>query len=62
MPFVFTTRPVYMGRRGILASGHYLAARAGQMMFDKGGNAVDAAVASGIALNLLEPHNCGLGG
>src|SRR5438874_12124024 len=62
MPRVFTTRPVYMGRRGILASGHYLAARAGQMMFDKGGNAIDAAVASGIALNLLEPHNCGLGG
>jgi gamma-glutamyltranspeptidase/glutathione hydrolase len=62
MPFVFTTRPIYMGRRGILASGHYLAARAGQLMFDKGGNAIDATVASGIALNLLEPHNCGIGG
>jgi len=58
----FTTRPVYMGRRGLLASGHYLAARAGQRMFDKGGNAIDAAVASGLALNLLEPHNNGLGG
>src|SRR5579872_306632 len=53
----FTTRPVYMGRHGILASGHYLAARAGQRMFDKGGNAIDATVASGFALNLLEPHN-----
>ena len=30
----FTTRPVYMGRRGVLASGHYLAARAGQRIFD----------------------------
>src|SRR5262249_40058690 len=58
----FTTRPVYMGRRGVLASGHYLAARAGQRMFDKGGNAIDATVASGLALNLLEPHNNGLGG
>ncbi len=58
----FTTRPVYMGRHGVVASGHYLAARAGQRMFDKGGNAVDAAVASGFALNLLEPHNNGLGG
>jgi gamma-glutamyltranspeptidase/glutathione hydrolase len=51
-----------MGRRGVLASGHYLAARAGQRMFDKGGNAIDATVASGYALNLLEPQNNGLGG
>jgi gamma-glutamyltranspeptidase/glutathione hydrolase len=58
----FTTRPVYMGRKGILASGHYLAARAGQRMFDKGGNAIDATVASGYALNLLEPQSNGLGG
>jgi gamma-glutamyltranspeptidase/glutathione hydrolase len=62
MPETFTTRPVYLGRRGVLASGHYLAARAGQRMFDKGGNAIDAAVASGFALNLIEPHNNGLGG
>src|SRR3954454_22607327 len=62
MPDTFTTRPVYMGRRGVLAAGHYLAARAGQRLFDQGGNAIDAAVASGFALNLLEPHNNGLGG
>jgi gamma-glutamyltranspeptidase/glutathione hydrolase len=58
----FTTRPCYLGRRGLLAAGHYLAARAGQRMFDKGGNAIDAAVASGFALNLLKPHLNGLGG
>lgn len=58
----FTTRPVYMGRRGVLAAGHYLAARAGQRMFDRGGNAIDAAVASGFALNLLMPHLNGIGG
>src|SRR5207249_4597095 len=51
----FTTRPVYMGMHGMVASGHYLGARAGQRMFDKGGNAIDAAVASGLALNVLEP-------
>lgn len=58
----FTTRPVYMGTHGVIASGHYLGARAGQRMFDKGGNAIDAAVASGFALNVLEPQNCGIGG
>jgi gamma-glutamyltranspeptidase/glutathione hydrolase len=59
---VFTTRPVYLGTHGVVASGHYLAARAGQRMFDKGGNAIDAAVASGYALNVLEPQSCGIGG
>jgi gamma-glutamyltranspeptidase/glutathione hydrolase len=58
----FTTRPVYFGTHGVIASGHYLGARAGQRMFDKGGNAIDAAVASGFALNVLEPQNCGIGG
>src|SRR5437588_6664576 len=58
----FTTRPVYMGTHGVIAAGHYLAARAGQRMFDRGGNAIDAAVASGYALNVLEPQSCGIGG
>lgn len=58
----FTTRPVYLGTHGVLASGHYLAARAGQRMFDRGGNAIDAAVASGFALNVLEPQSNGIGG
>lgn len=59
---VFTTRPVFMGTHAVIASGHYLAARAGQRMFDKKGNAIDAAVASGFALNILEPQSCGIGG
>src|SRR5436305_8090372 len=62
MPETFTTRPVFMGMHGVIAAGHYLAARAGQRMFDKGGNAIDAAVASGLALNVLEPQSCGIGG
>jgi gamma-glutamyltranspeptidase/glutathione hydrolase len=58
----FTTRPVYLGTHAVIAAGHYLAARAGQRLFDRGGNAIDAAVASGFALNVLEPQSCGLGG
>jgi gamma-glutamyltranspeptidase/glutathione hydrolase len=58
----FTTRPVIMGRRGVVTSGHYLATAAGFRLMDQGGNAVDVAVAMGLCLNLLEPHNNGLGG
>src|SRR5262245_62018546 len=59
---IFTTRPVYMSRRGVIASGHYLAALAGQRMFDKRANALDAALASGFPLRGLEPQQKGLGG
>src|SRR5207248_5865947 len=59
---VFTTRPVITGRRGVVTAGHYLAAMAGMRMLEAGGNAIDAGVAAGFALALLEPHNNGLGG
>ena len=58
----FTTRPVFMGRIGVVTAGHYLAAAAGMRMFEKGGNAIDAGVAAGIAVNLLEPQSNGIGG
>ena len=58
----FTTRPVFMGRHGVVTAGHYLAAAAGFRMFEKGGNAIDAGVAAGLALNVLEPQSNGIGG
>lgn len=58
----FTTRPVFFARRGVVTAGHYLAAMAGWRMLAAGGNAIDAGVAAGFALALLEPHNNGLGG
>ena len=58
----FTTRPVFMGRHGVVTAGHYLAAEAGARMLDKGGNAIDAGVAAGLALNVLEPQSNGIGG
>ncbi len=58
----FTTRPVVMGRRGVVASGHYLATAAGFRILETGGNAFDSAVATGLCLALIEPHNNGLGG
>lgn len=58
----FTTRPVVMGRRGCVTSGHYLATAAGFRIMEQGGNAIDAAAAMCFCLNLLEPQSCGLGG
>ncbi len=61
-PDGFTCRPVLRGRRGIVTAGHYLAAMAGFSVLADGGNAVDAAVAAGLAESLVEPNQNGLGG
>jgi gamma-glutamyltranspeptidase/glutathione hydrolase len=58
----FTTRPVIMGTRGVVASGHYLATAAGFRILERGGNAVDAAAAMSFCLNVLEPQSNGIGG
>ena len=58
----FTARPVIIGTRGVVASGHYLATAAGFRIMEQGGNAIDAGVAMGFCLNLLEPTDNGIGG
>ncbi len=57
-----TTRPVIMGTNGMVTSGHYLATRIGLHVLEDGGNAVDAGVAMGFALAVLEPYIYGIGG
>jgi gamma-glutamyltranspeptidase/glutathione hydrolase len=61
-PDIFTTRPVIMGTHGMVTSGHYLASRIGLHILEEGGNAVDAGVATGFALSVLEPYIYGIGG
>ena len=55
-------KPGASGRRGMVVSQVRGAAEAGVAVLDAGGNAVDAAVATALALSTTEPWNSGLGG
>ena len=59
---MFTTRPELRGTFGMVASTHWLASQAGMAVLERGGNAFDAAVAAGFALQVVEPHLNGPGG
>ncbi len=50
------------GSRGMVASVHPLATQIGVEVLKNGGNAIDAAVAVGLALGVVDGHNSGIGG
>jgi gamma-glutamyltranspeptidase/glutathione hydrolase len=51
-----------IGRHAMIVAAHPLAAAAGREMLRIGGNAVDAAIATQMVLNLVEPQSSGIGG
>ena len=59
---MFTTRPELRGTFGMVASTHWLASQAGMSVLERGGNAFDAACATGFVLQVVEPHLNGPGG
>src|SRR5713101_4107127 len=57
-----TFRPVVRGIRGVVAGGHPLSVEAGLRILQKGGNAVDAGVATILAASVIEFSHFSFGG
>ena len=58
-PYTSTRLPIFA--RNMVSTSHPLAAQAGLRMMQKGGNAVDAAIAAAAAMTITEPVSNGLG-
>ena len=56
------TRSMVITKFGIVATSQTLASQAGAMMLERGGNAIDAAIAANATLGVVQPGSNGIGG
>ncbi len=60
-PYLSKQKPVF-AKNGVVATSQPLAAQAGLSILQKGGNAIDAAIATAACLTVVEPTSNGIGG
>jgi gamma-glutamyltranspeptidase/glutathione hydrolase len=61
-PLAFAKTPVATGTGGAVATISEKASASALAILDKGGNAIDAAVAAAATLGVTDPFSCGIGG
>src|SRR6476660_2777931 len=61
-PSAIASRHLVTAKKHMVVAAQPLAAEAGLAMLRKGGSAIDAAIATQIVLNLVEPQSSGIGG
>jgi gamma-glutamyltranspeptidase/glutathione hydrolase len=61
-PFSYSIQKTATGKNGAVVSAHPLASQAGLLILQKGGNAIDAAIATQLALAVVYPGAGNLGG
>ena len=62
MPIASADAETARAEKGMVATVHPLATDAGVAVLEKGGNAIDAAIAAGLMLGVVDNHNSGIGG
>ncbi|MDM5176428.1 gamma-glutamyltransferase [Massilia sp. DJPM01] len=62
IPLAHARTPVASGTGGAVATISEQASQAAMAILDKGGNAIDAAVAAAATLGVTDPYSCGIGG
>ncbi|MDD9995755.1 MAG: gamma-glutamyltransferase, partial [Dehalococcoidia bacterium] len=59
---ISSSRPAFIGTEHAVSTAHFLSTAAGNRMLELGGNAIDAGVAAGIAMNTVMPYLTSFGG